>query len=156
MADTTDKSGKERARGPTGFLRYGADLEVLLVTKGHPFERDAFFDIFEAWRGISCSAVEQPAAQAFFTPEAAAPYDALVLYDMPGIEFRPGSAPVLHAPPAAFVKGFHELLEAGKGFVNFDDLMRAAKRWNLCASDLFFPLLLVPLPSRPQHAQAVS
>ena len=117
MADTTDKSGKERARGPTGFLRYGADLEVLLVTKGHPFERDAFFDIFEAWRGISCSAVEQPAAQAFFTPEAAAPYDALVLYDMPGIEFRPGSAPVLHAPPAAFVKGFHELLEAGKGFV---------------------------------------
>ena len=38
--------------------------------------------------------------------------------------------------------------EAGKGFVNFDDLMRAAKRWNLCASDLFFPLSY-SYPCRP-------
>ena len=44
------------------------------------------------------------------------------------------------------MKQFKLFDEAGKGFVNFDDLMRAAKRWNLCASDL----------SRPQHAQAVS
>ena len=102
---------------PGGFLRYGAELEVLLVTKGHPFERDPFFAIFDRWRGISVSAVEQPAAQAFFTPEAAEPYDAFVLYDMPGLEFRPGSAPRLHEPPAEFVRGFEELLAAGKGIV---------------------------------------
>ncbi len=104
-------------RTPMGFLRYDADLEVLLVTKGHPFERDAFFAVFDAWRDIACTAVEQPAAQAFFTPEAARPYDAFVLYDMPGIEFRRGGAPRLHPPPPDFVKGFRELLDAGQGFV---------------------------------------
>jgi len=106
-----------RPAQPTGFLRYGADLEVLLVTKGHPFEHDAFFSVFESWRNIACSAVDQPAAQAFFNPQAAEPYDAIVLYDMPGIEFRPGGAPVLHEPPADFVAGFEALLEQGQGFV---------------------------------------
>jgi len=100
-----------------GFLRYGADHEVLLVTKGHPFERDAFFGVFESWPDIACTAVEQPAAQAFFNPQAARPYDAFVLYDMPGIEFRRGAGPRFHAPTPDFVKGFHELLEQGQGFV---------------------------------------
>jgi type 1 glutamine amidotransferase len=113
----TEPTGRGPAATPTGFLRYGADLEVLVVTKGHPFERDAFFAVFESWRDIACTAVEQPAAQAFFTPEAARPYHAIVLYDMPGIEFRPGAAPVLHAPPPAFVSGLRELLEQGQGFV---------------------------------------
>lgn len=117
MADPNDKRDEKRAARPTGYLRYGAELEVLLVTKGHPFERDPFFDVFESWPGISYSAVEQPAAQAFFTPQAADPYDAIVLYDMPGIEFRPGAAPAFHDPPEAFVTGFRELLDAGKGFV---------------------------------------
>ena len=88
----------------TGFLRYGADLEVLVVTKGHPFERDAFFSVFESWRDIACTAVEQPAAQAFFTPEAARPYDAIVLYDMPGIEFA-RAVRVFHDPPKAYRRG---------------------------------------------------
>jgi type 1 glutamine amidotransferase len=100
-----------------GFLRYGSELEILLVTKGHPFERDAFFSVFESWRGIGHTAVEQPAAQAFFTPEAARAYDAIVLYDMPGIEFRPGQAPALHAPADSYTRGFRDLLDAGKGFV---------------------------------------
>lgn len=100
-----------------GFLRYSADLEVLLVTKGHPFERDAFFAVFDSFRDVACTAVEQPAAQAFFDPEAARPYDAIVLYDMPGIEFRSGAAPKFHPPPADFVRGFDALLADGKGFV---------------------------------------
>ena len=114
MSEATDARPSGR---PTGFLRYGADLEVLVVTKGHPFERDAFFSVFESWRDIACTAVEQPAAQAFFSPEAARPYDAIVMYDMPGIEFRPGQAPVLHPPPESFAQGFRALLESGQGFV---------------------------------------
>jgi type 1 glutamine amidotransferase len=113
----TERSERRSPGQPMGFLRYGADLEVLVVTKGHPFERDAFFAVFESWRGIACTAVEQPAAQAFFTPEAARPYGAFVMYDMPGIEFRPGQAPRFHPPPASFVAGFHALLERGQGFV---------------------------------------
>ncbi len=80
------------------FIRYGADLNVLLVTKGHPFLRDPFFAIFDAFPDIACSNVEQPAAQAFFTPQRAEPYDAFVMYDMPGIEFSPGG-PAFHDPP---------------------------------------------------------
>jgi hypothetical protein len=100
-----------------GFLRYGSELEILIVTKGHPFERDAFFSIFESWQDIAHTAVEQPAAQVFFDPEVAGSYDAILLYDMPGIEFRPGAGPVFHAPPASTVRGFRDLLDAGKGLV---------------------------------------
>ena len=99
------------------LIRYGAERNVLLVTRGHPFERDPFFAMFEGHEDLACCAVEQPAAQLFFTPEAAAPYDAFVLYDMPGIEFRRGRAPVFHDPPRAYVEGFEALLEAGHGFV---------------------------------------
>jgi type 1 glutamine amidotransferase len=100
-----------------GFLRYDAQLNVLVVTKGHPFERDAFFAVFDAWSDVACTAVEQPAAQAFFTPAAAAPYDAFLLYDMPGIEFRRDAPPILHPPPPALVTGLRRLLDAGQGFV---------------------------------------
>jgi type 1 glutamine amidotransferase len=113
----TEPTERKPAAPATGVLRYGADLEVLVVTKGHPFERDAFFSVLESWRDIACNGVEQPAAQAFFTPEAARPYGAFLLYDMPGIEFRPGAAPVFHAPPPALVEGFRALLERGQGFV---------------------------------------
>ena len=99
-----------------GILRTDVEVNALLVTKGHPFERDAFFAAFESWPNIACTAVEQPAAQVFFSPEAAAPWDAFVLYDMPGIEFRPGG-PLFHEPPAALVTGLRALLEAGQGFV---------------------------------------
>lgn len=99
-----------------GLLRYDAALNVLLVTKGHPFERDAFFGVFERWPDIACTAVEQPAAQAFFTPGAAAPWSAFVLYDMPGIQFMPGR-PHFEEPSPEYVKGFRELLEGGHGFV---------------------------------------
>jgi type 1 glutamine amidotransferase len=97
-------------------LRYGADFEILVVTKGHPFERDAFFAIFDSYPDIAWSAVEQPAAQLFFTPEHAQPYDAYVLYDMPGIEFT-AAGPRFHDPSPTYRSGFLELLEAGHGFV---------------------------------------
>jgi type 1 glutamine amidotransferase len=97
-------------------LRYDDALQVLLVTKGHPFERDPFFALFESLEGIATTHVEQPAAQAFFAPEPATAWDAYVLYDMPGIEFRPG-APRFHDPPKDYVERFLALLEAGHGFV---------------------------------------
>ena len=61
--------------------------------------------------------MEQPAAQAFFSPEASAPYDAFVLYDMPGIEFRREGGARFHTPPRTLVEDFHALLAQGKGFV---------------------------------------
>ena len=99
-----------------GLLRFDADLEALVVTKGHPFERDAFFAVFESWPDIAYTAVEQPAAQRFFEPEAAAAWDAFVLYDMPGIQFKPG-APHFEDPTPEYRKNFRALLDHGQGIV---------------------------------------
>jgi type 1 glutamine amidotransferase len=111
-----------------GVLRGDADLNALLITKGHPFERDAFFKMFESWSDIACTAVEQPAAQAFFDPELARSWDAFVFYDMPGIEFRP-DGPVFHDPPAQLKENFLELIEAGQGLVFLHHALAGWPTW---------------------------
>lgn len=104
---------------------------ILLITKGHPFERDAFFAMFDADPGISWTHVEQPAAQVFFNPELAAPYDALVCYDMPGLRFHDevGRGPDLIDPPPAMVEGFRRLLDEGKGFVFLHHALAGWPSW---------------------------
>ena len=93
------------------------DNEILLITKGHPFERDAFFKLFDALAGVRYTHVEQPAAQVFFAPELAKPYDAFVLYDMPGIRFRGDAPPDYFEPPEALGRHMEALLERGIGLV---------------------------------------
>jgi hypothetical protein len=98
---------------------------VLVITKGHPFEREQFFAMWDELP-VDWTHVEQPAAQALFDPNRARAYDAFVLYDMPGIEFRRGDAPRFTAPPARFVLDLNALLEQGKGLVV---LPHAAAAW---------------------------
>ena len=88
---------------------------ILLVTRGHPFDRGAFFAMFDAI-DVNWTHVEQPAARLFFSPENAADYDALVMYDMPGISFGPGG-PDFEAPGEEFKNSLLALLESGKGMV---------------------------------------
>lgn len=104
---------------------------VLLLTKGHPFEKEAFFAIFDANPDIQWTHVEQPAAQAFFNPELAAPYDAFVCYDMPGLLFHEeaGRGPDFLTPPATLVTGFQDLLAAGKGFVFLHHALAGWPAW---------------------------
>lgn len=91
--------------------------EILLITKGHPFEREPFFTVFDAMPGIDWTHVEQPAAQAMFSAGQAGNYDAYVLYDMPGIRFLPDRPPEFAEPGEAFKRGLREMLDAGQGFV---------------------------------------
>ena len=98
-------------------MRYGAKLNVLLVTKGHPFARDAFHAMFDAIPDCAVTAVEHPAAELFFDPARAAPYDAIVLYDMPGIDFAQRDPLRFVPPPDALKRGWRALLDAGKGIV---------------------------------------
>ena len=93
------------------------DKQILLITKGHPFQRDAFFQMFDALPGVKWTHVEQPAAQVFFAPTQALPYDAFVLYDMPGIRFRPDGPPDFIEPPAELQRNIEKLLEKGFGLV---------------------------------------
>ena len=104
---------------------------VLLVTKGHPFQREPFFDVFDANRDITWAHVEHPAAQWLLHPERAADFDVIVFYDMPGIRFTRGDPPAEFAtPPAYLVEGFEALLEAGKGLVFLHHAVAGWPAWH--------------------------
>lgn len=94
-------------------------LETLLVCKGHPYEREPFYAMFDQMSEVNWTLVEQPAAQALFNVEQAQPYDAFVMYDMPGVVFdpRPGEPPVYEVPDQDYKDGFLALLEQGQGMV---------------------------------------
>lgn len=105
-----------------------ASLNILLVTKGHPFERDAFFTVFDEMEGVDWTHVEQPAAQLFFTPENAATYDAIVLYDMPGLDFSE-APPVFVEPDEKYKQGLMDLLQEGKGMVFLHHALAGWPAW---------------------------
>ena len=105
-------------------------LRVLLVTKGHPFDKTAFFGVFDANPEIVWTHVEQPAAQWLFHPERAAGFDVIVCYDMPGIEFTGGDPPVrFEEPPPWYQEGLQALLEAGKGLVMLHHAIAGWPTW---------------------------
>ena len=99
-----------------GIIDYHSPLNILVSVKGHPYERDAFAALFESFDGMRHTFVEQPASQAFMNPEAAEPWDVLVFYDMPGIDFST-QPPGLVPPSDEFKQGFMDLLATGKGMV---------------------------------------
>jgi len=91
--------------------------DVLLVTKGHPFDRAALFATFDALPGVNWTHVEQPAAEALFEPDEAARFDAFVLYDMPGIRFHADRVPDFAPPGKQLEQRLERLVERGYGFV---------------------------------------
>lgn len=97
-------------------IRYDAPGNVLVVTKGHPFEPEPFRALVDAVvpEGWTTTFVEQPAAAAILTPEAAAGFDLLLFYDMPGLLFRAGEPPLAMEPPAGLKDGFARLMDEGK------------------------------------------
>jgi len=94
-----------------------ASTEILLITKGHPFDREALFSTFDGMADINWTHVEQPAAQALFEPDEAARFDAFVLYDMPGIRFHPDREPDFIEPEPRLKARLAALVERGHGFV---------------------------------------
>jgi type 1 glutamine amidotransferase len=108
-------------------VRYGEPLNVLVAAKGHPYLRDPFMAIFDNIPGIACTLVEQPAAQRLMTPAAMAGFDALVLYDMPGIDFARAATAV--EPDPAFKAGLLALLDQGKGVVALHHAIAGWPAW---------------------------
>ena len=64
-----------------------SDPHFLVITKGHPFEKGPFFEMLDGLDG-QYTHVEQPLAASILGPELMRPYDCLVFYDMPGINFE--------------------------------------------------------------------
>lgn len=112
-----------------GVVRYGAPLNVLVAVKGHPFERDAFAALFDAMPDVAATFVDQPAAADLMTPSGMARYDALVLYDMPGLDFAHPDKPGFVEPTAAVKTGLRALLDAGKGVVALHHAIAGWPAW---------------------------
>jgi hypothetical protein len=102
-------------------IRYGAQRNLLVVSKGHPFDRGAFYQMMDAVladvsigdEGIAWTHVEHPAAPACLAPEYVSAFDAILFYDLPGIWFRVPDAPALVAPPLQLPTHFAALTEKG-------------------------------------------
>ena len=118
--------------------------EILLVTKGHPFEREPFFTMFDALPGVNWTHVEQPAAQALFNVTQATRYDAYVLYDMPGIKFHPDREPTFEQPDEQYKADFLELVHSGHGFVFLHHAIAGWPAWEEYAEIIGGRFLYLP------------
>ncbi len=110
-------------------------MRVALVTKGHPFDAPAFFDVFDSIAGIEWTHVEHPDAMGLVQPNRAKDFDVFVMYDMPGITFTRGDPPAEFAmPPAGYIESFQALLAAGKGMVFLHHAIAGWPAWEEYAS----------------------
>lgn len=121
---------------------------ILLVTKGHPYERQPFYQIFDDMEGVDYTLVEQPAAEALFCVDEARRYDAYVMYDMPGIRFRGDGPPEFLTPPARYRENFEALIEAGHGFVFLHHAIAGWPAWPEYAEIMGGRFLYMPAPMR--------
>lgn len=105
-------------------------LNVFVATKGHAFSRDAFEEMLRAI-GVEPTMVDHPAAAALLNPDAMRGYDAILLYDMPGMDFRVpvDERPAALPPDPSLVAGFEALLAAGKGIVALHHALAGWPAW---------------------------
>jgi len=97
-----------------------APVSVLIVSRGHLFDRNAFFEMFDGMEGIAATHVEHPAAAIVLRPENIGAWDVVLFYDMSGIsgmDAVDGGADRSGRPPADYVRSIEGLLDAGKGMV---------------------------------------
>lgn len=111
-----------------GLINYRSEFRVLVATKGHPYARDAFSELLDSLPDIACTVVEQPASQVFLQPITAAPYNALVFYDMPGIDFST-QPPTLIEPTPQLKKNLEDLVNSGIGMVFLHHALASWPLW---------------------------
>jgi len=58
-------------------------IRVLIVTGGHDFEREPFFEMFRGFEGIDFKEAVHPSADSLLNPGLRQSFDAVVFYDMP-------------------------------------------------------------------------
>ena len=113
------------------IILHDAPLQCLVAVRGHPFDRTAFDSVFADMAGISATMVDQPAAGRLMTPDGMRGFDAMVLYDMPGLDFTRGPGPPAYlAPDAALRAGFAALLHEGKGIVALHHALAGWPAWD--------------------------
>ncbi len=111
------------------IVPYTAAIKCLVAVRGHPFDRNGFDRLFDGMGGVAGIMVDQPAAAQLMNPEAMADYDALVLYDMPGLDFSGEAPPRFVDPPPRLMSGLEALLRSGKGVVALHHALAGWPTW---------------------------
>jgi uncharacterized protein len=107
---------------------------LLVVTGGHPFEREPFCAVFDALAPGKWTHIEQPAAAAQLNPSDCAEVDVIVFYDMPGIRFTRTDPPTeMPMPSLAMKEGLHELMAEGTGLVFLHHAIAGWPAWETYA-----------------------
>jgi hypothetical protein len=149
MADRNDIPDYHSASTPvtTALPEQDGKLNILLVTRGHPFDRDTFFDVFDSNPEIQYSNVEHPAAQFMFNPEMAKRFDCYVQYDMPGVQFG-DAGPEYPEPPEFYKEGVRAMGKAGCPLVIMHHAAAAWPAWPEWAEIVGGHFLYTPMKSR--------
>ena len=108
-------------------------VSVLVVSRGHFFDRNAFFAMFDDMADVFATHVEQPAAAVMLRPENIEPYDTVLFYDMSGIG---GLNPVDGSdengvPGKDYQNSIESLLTNGKGIVLLNHATVSWPNWPL-------------------------
>lgn len=109
-------------------------INLLVVSKGHDYDHNAFLAMLAALPDINSTLVEQPAAQVLLQPEHVAAYDAVLFYDMsgiPGAGLTHDNADAQGQPSAAYRAAIEALVASGKGLVLINHATVSWPHWPL-------------------------
>jgi len=95
-----------------------SEHNILIVTGGHDFEREAFFQMFDEMPGIDYQELMHPDANHIYDSPRINAYDVLLFYDM--------AKEIEDAHKSAFIK----LLEQGKGMVFLHHSLASYQTWD--------------------------
>jgi type 1 glutamine amidotransferase len=111
------------------IINYSAPLKLLALARGHPYEREAYAGLLGGLDEFDVCHVEQPVAQRLLNRQAASEFDAIVCYDMPGVDFTAADAPRLVTPEPDFKKDYLAMLDSGVGMVFMHHAIAAWPAW---------------------------
>ena len=94
------------------------NLNVIIVTGGHDFDRGAFFEMFDSFVGISYKELKHPEANLQLGQMDPKTFDAVVFYDMP--------ATISEAEK----ESYHQLLKLGKGLLFLHHSLASYQGWD--------------------------
>ena len=92
-------------------------IKILIITGGHDFEREPFFEMFDSMNNIEFTSVEHPDANRIYGTSMLDQYDVLVYYDM--------NQEITEEQKQSFL----DVVERGMGFVFLHHSLASYQDW---------------------------
>jgi uncharacterized protein len=105
-------------------------MKVMVAIGGHSFDRPAFEALLSSLPNAVYEIVRHPEAAQRMNPADMREFDALLLYDLPGIDFRErNTGPRVLQPSPHFTEGFSSLIANGIGIVALHHALAGWPAW---------------------------